>query len=112
MIVNTKDIISVRKGEREKEALNKRKKEISIRSCPISIDVRGENLEDALMKVEKYLDDAFLCGLKKVTVIHGRGEGILRKGLQEAFKKNRHVKSFKSGDYDEGGDGVTVLEIK
>lgn len=112
VIVNTKDIISVRKGEREKEALNKRKKEISIRSCPISIDVRGENLEDALMKVEKYLDDAFLCGLKKVTVIHGRGEGILRKGLQEAFKKNRHVKSFKSGDYDEGGDGVTVLEIK
>ncbi len=111
--VNSKDITSLRKGEREEaEEAKRRKKEISLRSCPVSIDVRGENLEDALMKTEKYIDDAFLSGLKKVTVIHGRGEGILRKGLQDAFRKNRHVKGFKKGDYDEGGDGVTVLEIK
>ena len=111
--VNSKDITSLRKGEREEAGeAKRRKKEISLRSCPVSIDVRGENLEDALMKTEKYIDDAFLSGLKKVTVIHGRGEGILRKGLQDAFRKNRHVKGFKKGDYDEGGDGVTVLEIK
>ena len=111
--VNSKDITSLRKGEREEAGeAKRRKKEISLRSCPVSIDVRGENLEDALMKTEKYIDDAFLSGLKKVTVIHGRGEGILRKGLQDAFGKNRHVKGFKNGDYDEGGDGVTVLEIK
>ena len=78
----------------------------------ISIDVRGKNLDDAVMDVEKYIDDAFISGLEEVTVIHGRGEGILRKGLQEMFKRHRNVKSFRKGGYNEGGDGVTVLKLK
>ena len=77
-----------------------------------SVDVRGKNLEDAVMDVEKYIDDAFISGLDEVTVIHGRGEGILRKGIQESLKRNRNVKGFRKGKYNEGGDGVTIVKFK
>ena len=77
-----------------------------------SIDVRGKNLEDALMDVEKYIDDAFISGLPEVTVIHGRGEGILSKGLRAAMRKNKNVKEYRRGGFDEGGDGVTVVKLK
>ncbi len=77
-----------------------------------SIDVRGKNLDDAVMDVEKYIDDAFISGLEEVTVIHGRGEGILRKGLHEMLKRHKNVKSFRKGSYNEGGDGVTVIKLR
>ena len=77
-----------------------------------SVDVRGKNLEDAVMDVEKYIDDAYISGLEEVTIIHGRGEGILRKGLHDMFKRHKNVKSFRKGSYNEGGDGVTVLKLK
>ena len=77
-----------------------------------SIGVRGKNLDDAVMDVEKYIDDAFISGLEQVTVIHGRGEGILRKGIQEMLKRHKNVKSFRKGGFNEGGDGVTVIKLK
>jgi DNA mismatch repair protein MutS2 len=77
-----------------------------------SISVRGENLDDALMDVEKYLDDAFISGLNEVTIIHGRGEGILKDGIRAALKRNRHVKSLRPGAYNEGGEGVTIVKFK
>ena len=64
------------------------------------------------MDVDKYLDDATMAGLKEVTIIHGRGEGILRKGLQEMMRSHKHVKRFRKGNFDEGGDGVTVVTLK
>lgn len=78
----------------------------------ISIDVRGKNLDDASMDVDKYLDDATMAGLKEVTVIHGRGEGILKRGLQDMMRTHKHVKRFRKGNFDEGGDGVTVVTLK
>lgn len=78
----------------------------------ISIDVRGKSLDDAVMDVDKYLDDATMAGLKEVTIIHGRGEGILRKGLQEMMRGHKHVKRLRKGSFDEGGDGVTVVTLK
>lgn len=77
-----------------------------------AINVQGENLEDAMMDVDKYLDDAYMAGLKEVTVIHGRGEGILKEGLRRAFRKHKLVASFRKGKYDEGGDGVTIVTLK
>lgn len=77
-----------------------------------SIDVRGKSLDDAVMDVEKYIDDAFISGLEEVTVIHGRGEGILRKGIHESLKRHKNVKSFRKGSYHEGGDGVTIIKLK
>ncbi len=77
-----------------------------------SIDVRGKNLDDALMDVEKYIDDAFISGLGEVTIIHGRGEGILSKGIRAALRKNKNIKDYRRGAFDEGGDGVTVVKFK
>ncbi|HKK96075.1 MAG TPA: endonuclease MutS2 [Anaerovoracaceae bacterium] len=77
-----------------------------------SISVRGENLDEALMNVDKYLDDAFISGLKEVTIIHGRGEGILKDGIRAALKRNKHVKSARPGIYNEGGEGVTIVKFK
>ncbi len=78
----------------------------------VSINVQGKYLDDAVMDVDKYLDDAYMAGLKEVTVIHGRGEGILKKGLREMMKRHKHVASFRKGNYNEGGEGVTVVKLK
>ncbi len=83
-----------------------------VNSIKSEIDVRGENLDSASILVDKYLDDAFMAGLRKVVVIHGRGEGILREGLSQMMKKNKHVKKIRKGAYNEGGDGVSVIEFK
>lgn len=75
------------------------------------VDVRGQNLDEAVMNVDKYLDDAWMAGLPEVTVIHGRGEGILREGLTQMFRRHKHVESFRKGSFHEGGDGVTICTL-
>ena len=77
-----------------------------------SINLIGRTLDDARMEMEKYLDDVSLSGLKRVTIIHGKGEGILRDGLRQELRKNKRVKSFHSAPYNEGGEGATVVDLK
>ena len=78
----------------------------------MSINVQGKNLDDATMDVDKYLDDAFMAGLREVTIIHGRGEGILKDGLRNLFRRHKHVASYRKGKYNEGGEGVTIVTLK
>ena len=82
------------------------------RTVKSECDVRGMNLEDALNAVGLYLDEAVLAGLNEVYIIHGKGTGILRAGIQQDLRKNKHVKGFRRGMYGEGEDGVTVVTLK
>ena len=82
------------------------------RSVPLEIDVRGMALDEALPVVDQYLDEATLAGLHEVSVIHGKGTGVLRAGIQQHLRKHMNVKSYRLGVYGEGEDGVTVVQLK
>ncbi|MEK4230247.1 endonuclease MutS2 [Solibacillus sp. FSL H8-0538] len=78
----------------------------------LELDLRGERYEDALIRTEKYLDDALLANYPRVSIIHGKGTGALRQGIQSYLKGNKRVKSYRYGEAAEGGFGVTVVEFK
>jgi len=77
-----------------------------------SLDLRGNRAEEALDKVDKYLDDAALAGLGSVSIVHGKGTGVLREVITEFLSDHPHVESFRLGEQNEGGAGVTVVEIR
>lgn len=76
------------------------------------LDLRGTNLEEAIMETDRFIDEAFLGNLGQISIIHGKGTGVLRTGIQEYLRKHRHVKSYRLGNYNEGGAGVTVAELQ
>ena len=78
----------------------------------LELDLRGERYEDAIFKTEKYLDDALLSNYHQVSIIHGKGTGALRQGVQQYLKSHSRVKSYRFGEAGEGGFGVTVVELK
>ena len=82
------------------------------KSAVTEVDVRGQELYEAIMNVEKFLDDCYLAGISPVSVIHGKGTGVLRKGIGDMLKKHRYVKEFRLGRYGEGETGVTIVELK
>ena len=73
--------------------------------------LRQLTVDDALLKLDKYLNDAFMAGLYQVRVIHGKGTGTLRQAVQEQLSQHPLVKSYRLGDYGEGGAGVTIVEL-
>jgi DNA mismatch repair protein MutS2 len=76
------------------------------------LDLRGERFEDAMLRVEKYLDDALLAGYSQVSIIHGKGTGALRKGVLQLLKTHPHVKESKMAGMSEGGLGNTIVQFK
>ena len=85
---------------------------VSARDVETECDVRGMSLDEALLAVDMFLDGAMLNKLRQVFIIHGKGTGTLRSGIQAALKKNPAVKEFRLGRYGEGEDGVTVVTMK
>ncbi|MEB3101092.1 endonuclease MutS2 [Ferviditalea candida] len=76
------------------------------------LDLRGANLEDSLLEVDRFLDEAILANLGRVSIIHGKGTGVLRNGIQEYLRRHKHVQSYRLGNFNEGGTGVTLVELK
>ncbi len=76
------------------------------------LDLRGKLADESVLLTDKYLDDAYLANLKTVTIIHGKGAGILRKNIHNLLKKHIHVKEYRIGNFNEGGDGVTIVTLK
>ena len=76
------------------------------------LDLRGANLEEALIEVDRFIDEAYLGNLGQIYIIHGKGTGILRTGISDYLRKHKHIKSYRLGNYGEGGTGVTVAELK
>ena len=75
------------------------------------VHLRRLTVDEAILKLDKYLNDAFMAGLYQVRVIHGKGTGTLRRVIREQLAKHPLVKSYRPGEYGEGGTGVTIVEL-
>ena len=108
----------------EEETLQNRKEQLRERSgagkikmmkslhVSSSINLIGKTVDEALALLDKYLDDAYLAKLHQITIIHGVGTGALRNAVQAHLKKSKYIKTYRMGEYGEGGYGVTVAEFK
>lgn len=79
--------------------------------CPEEIHLRRLTVDEALFRLDRYLNDAFLAGLTTVCVIHGKGTGTLRQAVREELKTHPLVKSFRRAEPREGGYGATIVEL-
>ncbi|MGZ3583162.1 MAG: Smr/MutS family protein, partial [Ktedonobacterales bacterium] len=77
----------------------------------MQLDLRGWRVEEALLEVDRYLNDAYLAGMPFVRILHGKGTGALRQAIREELGRSPMVKSFASAPANEGGDGVTVVTL-
>ena len=76
------------------------------------INVIGLTVDEAVSRIDKYLDEALLSNLNQITIIHGKGTGALRKGIHDYLKKQRHVAEYKNGEFGQGDMGVTIVDLK
>ena len=76
------------------------------------INLLGKTVDEAIAELDKYLDDAYIAHLKSVRIVHGKGTGALRKGVHNYLKRQKHVESFRLGEFGEGDAGVTIVEFK
>lgn len=81
-------------------------------SVSTEINLLGKTVDEAIAELDKYLDDAYIAHLKSVRVVHGKGTGALRKGVHNYLKRQKHVASFRLGEFGEGDAGVTIVEFK
>lgn len=109
--VKLKDLRKVKNTNTKKEK-KKRELNLNLKSVDSRVDLRGMDSEEACYKVDKYLDEAYMSNLGEVTIVHGKGTGVLRKAINDMLKRHPHVKSYRLGEYGEGGDGVTIVILK
>ena len=81
-------------------------------SISTEINLLGKTVDEAVAELDKYLDDAYIAHMKSVRIVHGKGTGALRKGVHNYLKRQKHVASFRLGEFGEGDAGVTIVEFK
>jgi len=81
-------------------------------SVSMELNLLGKTVDEAVAELDKYLDDAYLAHMPSVRIVHGKGTGALRKGVHNYLRRNKHVKSFRLGEFGEGDAGVTIVEFK
>ena len=112
MSVKLADLRSVqKKPERPRPAAVRRTLAEPERSF-LSLDLRGRMVDEATAEIDRFIDDAELAGVKEITLIHGKGTGALRAGVQAYLRTHPQVKSFRIGAYGEGDAGVTVVTLR
>lgn len=110
--VKLKDLRVAKTAQKAKEKKKRREVSLNLKSVESSIDLRGLDAEEACYRADKYLDEAYLANLGEVTIVHGKGTGVLRNAINTMLKRHPHAKNYRLGVYGEGGDGVTVVELK
>lgn len=105
------------KGKRREDASLKKTRRVSgivsrgQRTVSGEVDLRGMAADEAILELDKYIDNAVLSGISTVTVIHGKGTGVLRKAVQAHLRSHKNIKGFRSGTFGEGENGVTIAEL-
>lgn len=98
--------------ETKKEIITKKQSMFTPKNVKTELNVIGMNIEESIFLVDKFLDEAAVAKLETVRIVHGKGTGILGKGIQKYLRSHPHVKSYRYGIFGEGEMGVTVVEIK
>ena len=101
---------------KKKTGIGKDKRTVKVVSAPetvsTSVDLRGMNIEEGIVEVDAFIDRALRQNLNQITIIHGKGTGVLRTGIQQHLRKHKAIRSFRLGTYGEGESGVTIAELK
>jgi DNA mismatch repair protein MutS2 len=111
--VSLDDLEHRTRSERAADRVERRRDPLPARSASpgMELDLRGQVVEDALPRVDDYLDAAYMAGLPFVRIIHGKGTGVLRRAIRDVLRGHPLVSSSQKGSAKEGGDGVTVVKL-
>lgn len=110
--LTTSQIAIAKNTESKKEIITKKQSTFAPKNVRTELNVIGMNIEESIFLVDKFLDEAALAKLETVRIVHGKGTGVLGKGIQKYLKTHPHVKSYRYGTFGEGEMGVTVVELK
>ncbi len=117
-IIKTKVSVDNLRLETKKEKSVKRERSVkgtvgrAERTASTEVDLRGMASDEAIMELDKYIDNAVMCGIPSITVIHGKGTGVLRKCVQQHLRHHKNIRTYRLGLFGEGEDGVTIAELK
>ncbi|MHB1316107.1 MAG: endonuclease MutS2 [Christensenellales bacterium] len=106
------DDLRITSKPEEQHRISKREFSLGEKQVAGEIHLRGQALDEAMLNLSQYLDDAYVYGYKEIRIVHGKGTGILRSGVHDLLKKDDRIKTFRLGKYGEGEQGVTVVEFK
>lgn len=106
------EITIAHQTEKPKSIPNKKQSNFTPKKVQTELNVIGLNIEESIFLVDKFLDEAAIAKLEFVRIVHGKGTGVLGKGIQKYLKTHPHVKSYRYGTFGEGEMGVTIVEIK